>query len=41
METQLKIEEAVLKEAAETTDAMLKDLEKERAKVSKKQQEVA
>lgn len=41
METQLKTEEAVLKEAAETTDAMLKDLEKERAKVSKKQQEVA
>lgn len=41
METQLKIEESVLKEAAETTDAMLKDLDKERAKVSKKQQEVA
>lgn len=37
MESQLKIEEAVLKEAAETTDAMLKDLDKERAKVSKKQ----
>jgi len=37
MESQLKTEEAVLKEAAETTDAMLKDLDKERAKVSKKQ----
>lgn len=41
METQLKSEEGVLKEAAETTDAMLKELDKERAKVSKKQNEVA
>lgn len=41
METQLKTEETVLKEAAETTDAMLKELDKERAKVSKKQNEVA
>ena len=36
MEVILKSKEAVLKEAAEKTESMLKDLEKEQAKVNKK-----
>jgi hypothetical protein len=37
----LKEEETILKQAAESTDTMLKELDKEKIKVNKKQQEVA